>query len=70
MYYKVLRANTNMSFQEIANTFNKNHATVMHSIKQLDGIMEMDYSLRSDYLSINDRFVQAIDDLYECNLDN
>ena len=70
MYYKVLRANTNMSFQEIANTFNKNHATVMHSIKQLDGIMEMDYSLRSDYLSINDRFVQAIDDLYESNLYN
>lgn len=69
MFYKILRSNTNMSFQEIANIFNKHHATVLHSIKQLEGIMEQDYSLRSDYLAINTKFTEAIEDIYSENLD-
>lgn len=69
MYYKILRANTNMSFQEIAKIFNKHHATVLHSIKQLDGIMEQDYSLRSDFLVINTKFTDAIEKIYSENLD-
>jgi DNA-binding Lrp family transcriptional regulator len=69
MYYKILRANTNMSFQEIAKIFNKHHATVIHSIKQLEGIMEEDYSLRSDFLVINTKFTEAIEDIYSENLD-
>ena len=34
IFYKILRYNTKMSFQDIADTFNKNHATVLHAIKQ------------------------------------
>ena len=61
IFYKLLRDNTKMSFQEIANTFNKNHATVLHSIKQLEGYMEYDSSLRIDYITINRMFLDSVD---------
>ena len=61
IFYKLLRDNTKMSFQEIANTFNKNHATVLHSIKQLEGYMEYDSSLRIDYITINSMFLDSVD---------
>lgn len=61
IFYKLLRDNTKMSFQEIANIFNKNHATVLHSIKQLDGYMEFDSSLRIDYITINSMFLDSVD---------
>ncbi|QDP55963.1 MAG: putative bacterial DnaA helix-turn-helix protein [Prokaryotic dsDNA virus sp.] len=61
IFYKVLRDNTKMSFQEIASIFNKNHATVLHSIKQLEGYMEYDSSLRIDYITINRMFLDSID---------
>lgn len=61
VFYKLLRDNTKMSFQEIANTFNKNHATVLHSIKQLEGYMEYDSSLRIDYITINRMFLDSVD---------
>ena len=61
IFYKLLRDNTKMSFQEIANTFNKNHATVLHSIKQFEGYMEYDSSLRIDYITINRMFLDSVD---------
>lgn len=61
MYYKLLRENTKMSFQEIANIFKKDHATVLHSIKQLNGYMEYDVTLRADYAAIHSTFLDAID---------
>jgi phage regulator Rha-like protein len=70
MFYKLLRANTNMTYQEIADTFDKNHATVLHSVKNLDGIMEYDYSIRSDYLSVNSKFNEALDRIYNGNLED
>lgn len=69
IYYKILRTNTNMSFQEIAKSFGKNHATILHSIKQLDDLMGHDYSLRSDYLAINNKFTEAIEHIYSENLE-
>lgn len=63
IFYKILRYNTKMSFQDIADTFNKNHATVLHAIKQLDGYMEFDSSLKIDYITINDLFLNTVDKL-------
>lgn len=63
IFYKLLRDNTGMSFQNIANTFNKNHATVLHSVKQLEGYMEYDSSLRIDYITINNIFLNCVDKL-------
>jgi len=61
MYYKLLRDNTKMSLQGIANAFNKNHATALHSIRQLEGFMEFDYHLRAEYLEINNEFIKSLD---------
>ena len=61
IFYKLLRDNTKMSFQEIADTFNKNHATILHSIKQLEGYMDYDSSLRIDYITINRMFLESVD---------
>lgn len=61
MYYKLLRENTRMSFQEIANSFNKDHATALHSIKQLNGYMEVDVILRADFADINNTFLDSVD---------
>jgi|11_taG_2_1085331.scaffolds.fasta_scaffold06136_6 hypothetical protein len=69
MFYKLLRDNTSMTYQNIADTFSKNHATVLHSINNLEGIMEYDYSTRSDYLSVNSRFNEALDRTYNTNLE-
>lgn len=63
MFYKILRCNTKMSYQDIADTFNKNHATVLHGIRQLDGYMEFDSSLKIDYITINDLFLNSVDKL-------
>lgn len=63
IFYKLLRDNTGMSFQNIANTFKKNHATVLHSVKQLEGYMEYDSSLRIDYITINNIFLNCVDKL-------
>jgi hypothetical protein len=61
MYYKILRDNTRMSLETIADTFGKHHATAIHSIKQLQGFMSYDYSLNADYLEINNQFVNLLD---------
>jgi len=61
MYYKLLRENTKMSFQEIADSFNKDHATAMHSIKQLDGYMETELVLRADFAELQSIFLDGVD---------
>lgn len=40
VYYKVCREKLNMSYQAIGNTLNKDHATVMHSIKNVFPALE------------------------------
>jgi hypothetical protein len=69
MFYKLLRDNSNMTYQDIANTFKKNHATVLHSVKNIEGIMEYDYSLRCDYLSLNSAFNFSLNTVYEMSLE-
>lgn len=69
MFYKLLRDNSHMTYQDIANTLNKNHATVLHSVKNIEGIMEYDYSLRSDYLSLNSIFNESLNTMYDTNIE-
>lgn len=66
MYYKLLRDNTRMSYQNIGNLFSKNHATILHSIKQLNNHMKFDIVLRTEFNYINNTFLYLIDsDLLE-----
>ena len=56
MYFKLLRDNTRISFESIARDLNRDHATAMHNIKQIEGYMEFDPSLRMDYIRISNQF--------------
>lgn len=60
-FYKLLRDNTNMTLSRIGKVFNKNHATVLHSIKQLEGHINYDNYIETEYLSLNSIFLDYID---------
>lgn len=53
VYYKLLRENSRMSLQAIGNTMNKDHATVLHSLRQIKDWLEYDKELKRDYNTIN-----------------
>lgn len=55
VYYKLLRENSRMSLQAIGNTMNKDHATVLHSLRQIKDWLEYDKQLKRDYNTINSR---------------
>ena len=40
--YKILRKHLNMTLSDIAKVFNKNHATVLHSLKHLPFLLKFD----------------------------
>jgi len=60
--YKLIRENTKMTLSEIAKLFNKNHATVLHNLRQLDGYLEYDHSVSTDYLSLNSLLITILQD--------
>lgn len=60
-FYKLLRDNTKMTLSRIAKEFNKNHATVLHSINQLEGYIGYDHYIETEYLSLNSIFLDSID---------
>ena len=55
MYFKLLRENTRISFESIGRDLNRDHATVLHSLKQLDGYLKFDASLRMDYIRMSNQ---------------
>lgn len=48
LYYKILKQK-GYTLTEIANTLNKNHATVLHSLRVFDDIFEYDKDLQNKY---------------------
>lgn len=54
IYYKILRDGLNMSYASIGMTMGKNHATIMHSLKDFDFYIEYDQNLRKRYASCID----------------
>tara|TARA_B100001559_G_scaffold225576_1_gene189551 strand:+ start:108 stop:569 length:462 start_codon:yes stop_codon:yes gene_type:complete len=52
IYYKLLREYTLLSLVEIGDYVKKNHATVIHGIKNLDSWCELDVNLKNKYLNI------------------
>jgi ribosome-interacting GTPase 1 len=55
-YFKIARELTKNSYQKIANTLGKNHATVMHGIKTVNDLIETDKDLRQQYDSLINKF--------------
>lgn len=60
-FYKLLRDNTKMTLSLIGKEFDKNHATVLHSINKLEGYIEYDHYIETEYLSLNSMFLDYID---------
>ncbi len=50
--YDILRKHFNMTLSDIAKVFNKNHATVLHSLKQLPFLLKFDQNLAFSYNNI------------------
>ena len=50
IYYKLVRNfHPDMSYQQIANTMNKNHATVLHALKEFPNVCRFDKQFTKDY---------------------
>ncbi len=60
VYYKLLRENSRMSLQAIGNTMKRDHATVLHSLRQIKDWLEYDKELKRDYNTINSRLQDAM----------
>ncbi len=60
VYYKLLRENSRMSLQAIGNTMKRDHATVLHSLRQIKDWLEYDKEIKRDYNTINSRLQDAM----------
>lgn len=59
IYYKLLRELSGMTLHAIADTVNKDHATILHSLKSVDDWMRYDTKLANKYKNI----LYAIDNI-------
>lgn len=50
--YNILRENLKLSYQQIGTFFNKNHATVIHSLNELPYMVKFNKQLENIYLDI------------------
>ncbi len=60
IYYKLLRDKTRLPLSHIGETLNKDHATVLHSLRNLKDWLEYDKQIKTDYLTILERIDYAI----------
>lgn len=60
VYYKLLRESSRMSLQAIGNTMNRDHATVLYSLRQIKDWLEYDNEMNRDYNTINNRLQDAM----------
>ena len=56
IYFKICKDRTNLSFQEIGETLNLHHATVLHSIRNVFPAFEM---YNPEYMEIYNRIIKA-----------
>jgi|TARA_R110000796_G_C14393148_1_gene416679 hypothetical protein len=59
--YDILRKHLNMTLSDIAKVFNKNHATVLHSLKQLPFLLKFDKNLAYSYNNIMYNWLGNVD---------
>ena len=71
--YDILRKHLRMSLMDIAKVFNKNHATVLHSLKQLPYIIKYDPDIQFSYNNIVNNWLENVenfDSILESDLKN
>jgi len=68
-YYKLCRDFTNLSLETIGSDLNKNHATVLHGIKQLDNWMKQDSRIKNNYKLLKNKIfnIEQEEEVIEIN---
>ena len=61
MYYKLLKDNFRYSYAAIGETMEKNHATVLHSCRQMDDWIQYDKEIELAYHDLTKKIRRAID---------
>ena len=56
MYYKICREHLGLKFREIAESVGKNHASVIHGIKQLNDLIDTDKKVKQDFDIVLNKF--------------
>jgi len=60
--YKILKEECNMTSAFIGRQFNKNHATILHSVQEFPWMLKADKGMEKTYRSILDRWlIKAVD---------
>lgn len=62
MFFKLLRDNTRLTFRDIGESVGKDHASVVHCIKQLEYDMEFDSGLHSKYSKITAIYNESLEE--------
>ena len=44
----IIRKGTSMSFYDVGKVFNRHHATVLHAVRNVEGLIQTDNRYRSD----------------------
>ena len=57
VYSKILR-DSGYSYESIGKTINKNHATIMHYVKNIEHLMSYDQILRNKYVACKNVFIK------------
>jgi len=60
LYYWLLRKKTNYSLSTLGKMLGKDHATVLHSIKTWDNMLETDVNYRTRTITIRDRINEKL----------
>ena len=63
--YKILREHLNMTLSDIAKVFNKNHETVLHSLKQLPFLLKFDKNLARKHNTVMYMWLGNVDNFVE-----
>jgi hypothetical protein len=64
VYSKILR-DEGYSFESIANSFNRDHATVIHYVKSIDSILNYDRNLREKYIACKEIYTEKRESIFE-----
>lgn len=70
IYYKLCREFTNLSLEVIGGDFNKNHATVLHGLRQLENWMQQDSGIKNNYNLLKNKIFnieKEEQDIFEMN---
>jgi len=67
MCYKILRDECYMTYSYIANSFNKNHATIIHALREFEWMLKSDKGMERIFISVINKWRQQKGDYEELN---